>query len=250
MSSSQSAADALVADLRRIFAERLISVLVYGAHVGHDGGGEPVACLALVTSLSGTDLEACARASSGWRRHGLATPLIQSRHEFLGSLDAFPLEYGEILRSHTRVFGDDPFGGIAIDPGDLRRACETQVKSHLVHLRQGFVEAAGKPHAVSDLVSASAPALAALLRSVARLRRATTGDQATAGDRDATGDQATLAYEGARMAGLSDDVVAAMLALEHPRTGGTGNAARLFPEYLAAVEQLAHFVDTWRRGND
>jgi hypothetical protein len=26
----------------------------------------------------------------------------------------------------------------------------------------------------------------------------------------------------------------------------TTDAARLFPDYLAAVEQLARFVDTWR----
>src|ERR1043166_3581691 len=75
--------------------------------------------------------------------------------EFLRSLDAFPLEYGEIIRTHTTVYGNDPFTNVSISRDDLRRACETQVKSHLVHLRQGFVEAGGNPSAIGELVTAS-----------------------------------------------------------------------------------------------
>ena len=84
--------------------------------------------------------------------------------QFRRSLDAFPLEYGEIIRAHARVFGADPFDGMAIPREDLRRACETQVKSHLVHLREGYIEAGNRPQRVADLVTASAPAFAALLR--------------------------------------------------------------------------------------
>jgi hypothetical protein len=42
--------------------------------------------------------------------------------------------------------------------------------------------------------------------------------------------------------------VSAVLALEQPEAGvaASTDAARLFPEYLAAVEQLAAFVDRWR----
>ena len=58
---------------------------------------------------------------------------------------------------------------VAIAPADLRRACETQIKSHLVHLREAFIESGGKPGAVASLVKASAPAFTALLRNVARL---------------------------------------------------------------------------------
>ena len=70
--------------------------------------------------------------------------------EFRTSLDAFPLEYGEIIRAHQRVFGNDPFDGVAIAAADLRRACETQIKSHLVHLREGFIEAGGEPSDIAD----------------------------------------------------------------------------------------------------
>jgi hypothetical protein len=227
------AAAALVADLTHIFAERLRSVVAYGARLEGDDD-VPLTCLALVDSIAVTDLEACARRTTDWERRRLATPLVLAEHEFRRSLDAFPLEYGEILRAHERVFGLDPFAGASIAREDLRRACETQIKSHLLHLREGYIESGGRPQAVADLVAASAPSFAALLRHVARLGGTTTTDRGAA----------TL--EGARVAGLSDGIVGDMVALERRAAIPTTDAARLFPDYLAAVERLARVVDGWR----
>jgi hypothetical protein len=192
--------------------------------------------MALVASLDTVDLDACARAVHGWHRHGLATPLILPEHEFRRSLDAFPLEYGEMMRAHAHVYGRNPFEASVIAPDDLRRACETQIKSHLLHLREEYIEAAGRPHAVAALVQESARGFAALLRSVARLHGATTSDRAAA------------TVEGARAAQLPERVVSAVLALEPASQASVSSTdpARLFPEYLSAVEQLAAFVDRWR----
>jgi hypothetical protein len=232
-STWRPAAAALVTDLQRVFAARLHSIVAYGPCV--DGADDaPLTCLALVESVGLSDLEACARMAPGWERQGLATPLILPEQEFRRSLDAFPLEYGEIMRAHERVFGDDPFERASVAPEDLRRACETQVKSHLLHLREGYIESGGRPQAIADLVTASAPAFVALLRQVAWLC-GTPGP----GRAEATRD-------GARAAGLPDGVVSDLLALERRSTIPTTDAARLFPDYLAAVEQLTRFVDRWR----
>jgi hypothetical protein len=229
----QSAALALVSDLRNIFGDRLHSVVAYGPQLdGHSDA--PLTCLALVGSLTMGDLEACARAESRWRRSAVATPLILPDAEFRRSLDAFPLEYGEIVRAHQRVFGSDPFEGVVIAREDLRRACETQVKSHLVHLREGFIESGGGPTAIGELVTASAPAFTALLRHLAWL----TGVPETR--------RLAATREGARVAGLPENIVTDIIALEQPATMPTTDPAKLFPDYLAAVEQLARTVDAWR----
>ncbi len=232
MDSWRRSADTLVADLKHIFGDRLSSVVAYGPHLEGDTGA-PLTCLALVDALGLSDLEACAAAAPRWQRRQIATPLLLASDEFQRSLDAFPLEYGEILRTHERVFGADPFANAAISRADLRRACETQIKSHLLHLREGFIESAGRPEAVAALVHASAPAFAALLRNVARL----------SGSPAATRTDATR--DGARAAALPDAVVADVLALERAPAIPATDAARLFPEYLAAVERLARVVDTW-----
>ncbi len=231
-STWQAAADALVVDLRHVFGTRLRSVVSYGPKIeGREDA--PLSCLALVSSLTVADLESCAQRSARWERSGIATPLLVPDDEFRRSLDAFPLEYGEIIRAHAHVYGDDPFAGASIARDDLRRACETQIKSHLVHLREGFIEAGGRPAAVARLVTASAPAFAALLRNVARLNGVTSSDRMTA----------TL--DGARAADLPGSIVSELLALEQPAAVPTGDPARLFPEYLAVVEHLARTVDAW-----
>lgn len=232
MTTWEKAAAALVNDLKRVFGERLRAVVAYGPQL--DGLTQaPVATLVLVDGLSVIDLEACAKSSPHWERAGIATPLILPEDEFRRSLDAFPLEYGEIVRRHHLVFGSDPFAAVAISTADLRRACETQVKSHLVHLREGFIEAGGRVSAIGELVAASAPAFASLLRNVARLYGVETSDRM----------EATLL--GARAARLPDGLVGSLLALEHPAAIPTQDPAKLFPEYLAAVEHLARAVDSW-----
>ena len=79
-----------------------------------------------------------------------------------------------------------------------------------------------------------APAFGALLRNVARL----------SGVNSSSRMEATL--EGARIAGLPERVITDVLALEQPASIPQSDPARVFPEYLAAVEQLARAVDAWR----
>lgn len=225
---SRGGAEHLVGSLRGIFGDRLRSVVAYGLDTS-----ETLSCLALVHSLTIVDLEACAEHAHGWKRHGIATPLILPEDEFRRSLDAFPLEYAEIIRAHEVLFGSSPLDSTSIARADLRRACETQIKSHLVHLREGFIEAAGVPRAIAELVVASAPAFGSLLRNIARLN----GSQST--------DRASTTREGARAAQLADGVVTDILALEQPAALKAADAARLYPEYLTAVEQLARYVDGW-----
>ena len=216
-----------------MFGDRLRSVAAYGPHVEGDTT-VPLTCLALVANLTTEDLNACATLSPRWGRSHIGTPLILPEAEFRRSLDAFPLEYGEIIRSHHIVFGNNPFIDISIAPGDLRRACETQIKSHLVHLREAFIESGGRPGAVASLVTASAPAFMALLRNVARLNGVLTSDR---------GEATRL---GAQAVRIPEQLVSDLLSLEHSSGMAVVDSARLFPQYLAAVEHLAHAIDTWR----
>jgi hypothetical protein len=232
-SSWQTAADSLASDLRGVFGNRLRSVAAYGPHVEGDNSA-PLSCLALVASLTMDDLQSCATMSPRWERSHIATPLILPESEFRRSLDAFPLEHGEIIRTHHIVWGNNPFIDIVIAPDDLRRACETQVKSHLVHLREAFIESGGRPGAVASLIAVSAPAFTALLRNVARLNGVLTSDR---------GEATRL---GAQSVRIPEQVVSDLLSLEHSNGITAVDSARLFPAYLAAVEHLAHAVDTWR----
>jgi hypothetical protein len=231
----------LQAELQEIFGTRFESLVLYGAHVqdaagvaSSAAGGAPVHTLALVSSLGYADLTACAGRMHGWSRAGLATPLLLGADEFAASLDAFPLEYGAIIAHHHVLHGSDPFAGIAVDPADLRRACEVQAKSHLLHLREGFLETGGRGDAVARLIHGSIPSFTTLLINLATLDGA-----------GATTPEALARYAESRIA-VSGALIARLLTVPTRALPGADEATQLYPPYLDASDILARFVDRWK----
>ncbi|MFN7915051.1 MAG: hypothetical protein U0Q55_06905 [Vicinamibacterales bacterium] len=199
-------------DLRTIFSGRVSSFLTYGAP--SDG---PVATLVIVDRVGADELRYCAERTPSWHSRGLATPLILQASEFERSLDAFPFEFGSILASYEVVSGADPFAGLSVDPADLRRACEVQARSHLLHLREGFMETQGRNDVLAQLVMQSAAPLAALLEHVGRLG----GAPATA------------------------PALARVAQLAPGGTISSDEARTIFPGYLSAMDELVTALDRW-----
>jgi hypothetical protein len=222
MDDASSALQTLERDLREVFAGRLQSLVHYATrahkaapHHAH-GHHEPVLvhALAVVDTLTADDLRACARRIAKWHDEGLATPLVLPAPELNRSLDVFPFELSAIIADHVVVAGRNPFDGLRVEPSDLRWACEVQARGHLLHLRQGYVEARGRDDALAVLIVRSAPAWASLLENVARLE-----------NRPAAADEVS------KLVGVKEI--------------SNEEAARLFPAYLDAVEKLTKDVDTW-----
>ena len=175
------AVDSLHADLRAVLDRRLKVLVAYEAHgmlsdlpdtdgdLRHD---DRVHTLVVVDDLSYQDLLQLAPLAAEWEARGLAVPLLLAPRDLQRSLDAFPLEFSQILSRHVVVVGQDPFAGLAVADADIRRACEEQVRSHLVHLREGFIQASGNPGALAELVAASAVPFRAMLVNIARLHGA------------------------------------------------------------------------------
>ena len=216
--TEQSALGLLTSDLQRIFGSRLQSIVAYGTAALTDAEDQPLHSLVLVDRLTVDDLTASAPLIDRWQRGGLATPLMLSREEFRRTLDVFPVEYGAIIDSHVLVFGADPFAGCAVCDTDMRRAIELQAKSHLIHLREGFLEASGNPDRISRLIAASVPAFRSLLDNLERL------DPEAAGRYDAT----------------------KQLVKELAAGGTIADPSALFARYIADVERLWTHVDAWR----
>jgi hypothetical protein len=207
----------LSADLERIFRARLTSLVAYG-DLGPES--DDVHTLALVEGLTFQDLTACAPLAYGWKRSGLEVPLMLSRDEFLRTLDVFPLEFGAIIAHHVVVRGDNPFAGMQVNETDLRRACELQAKSHLIHLREGYVESGAQPPVVARLIAASAPALRSLVEHLERLESGA-----------------------AERAGVTPDLIR---EVANAGASSIADPSALFARYLAAVERLWEQVDRWR----
>jgi len=216
--AARRAFDRLAGDLKKVFAQRFVSLVASGA----------TSSLAFVSSIDASDLQALAALSETWHRDGLDTPLLLTPDEFSRSIDAFPVEYQAAIDRHAVIAGTPPFEGMAADRNDLRRACEVQAKSHLLHLRQGWIEAHGHRAALASLVLWSVAPLRALLENVGRLQGAV--------------DEGNAAVAAAQLTGFPADLCAALLAAEGAPASAEALVPRL-PEYLAAAEQLWRTVD-------
>ena len=218
-SHARRAFAALAADLGRVFQDRLVALVAYGPKRG----------AAFTTSIEAGDLDALSVLTEVWHKSGLDTPLLLTAEEFTRSLDAFPIEYQAIMNRHVVIMGTPPFPAAGIRPEELRRACEAQAKGHLIHLRQGWIDAAGHSDDLSRRVAASALPLRVLLSHVATLDGHDADDLA--------------AYAGTRF-GTDAEILRAVLALEDHPEGARAVLPRL-PQYLAACEHVWAFVDGW-----
>jgi hypothetical protein len=196
-----SATDTQAAQLMELFGARLKMVAAFGS--------DSNTC-AVVESLTIADLDGCAALSAAWKRLGLDPPLLMLAGEISRALDAFPLEFSEIIATKRLIVGTDLFEAMVVPAEDLRRACEVQARGHLVHLREAYIEAAGDYKAVAQLVSASVIPFRALLLNIARLDGTTVDDL--------------------------------MKKLEQPYV------TQGFPECLKAAERVVEYTDKWNRG--
>ena len=235
--SQERALDGLARELEGVFGPRLESLVAYA---GHDADGT-LHSLAIVEGLTFRDLTACLPLADGWRRRDLAVPLMLSRTELTRTVDIFPLEYAGIRSAHSVVRGRDPFAGFAVPAEDLRRACEAQAKSHVIHLREGFLESRGEATAVAQLIARSAGPLRSLLANIARLP----DGGAQAAELSSLSDESLAQVAETRIgvpAGLVRDVFAAAAS------GQTTIAepSALLSRYLDAGQRIWDYVDRWR----
>ena len=190
--------DTLAEHLKAIFGDRLRMLAAFS--------GEANTC-AVVGSLTLDDLDRCAAHEAKWARLGLDAPLLIVEGELPRALDAFPLELSEIIATRRVVAGEDLLANVTIAKQDLRRACEVQARGHVLHLREGYIEAAGDAKAVATLIDKAAPPFRALVTNVARLD------------------------------GISPKALVTQLGLDNFEKG--------FPEALRAAERIVDFVDRW-----
>src|SRR4029078_1246142 len=216
--AQQRAVESLARDLEHVFKSRVESLVVYA---GHQGDGSVHSC-AVVDGLAFRDLTACLPMTESWHRRGVAVPLLLSSDELRRTVDIFPLEYASIVADHVLVRGRDPFASLTIPVEDLRRAgggaaqrqlqdlrpaCEALAKSHLIHLREGFLETHGETTRVARVIAASAAPLRALLTHISRLP-----DQGARGAETFTPTDASLAKLARMRMGVPEAIIREVLA--------------------------------------
>ena len=227
----------LTRDLEGIFGPRLQSLVAYS---GHQADGSVHSC-ALVDGLGFKDLVSCLPLTESWHHRGIAVPLMLSADELRRTVDVFPLEYSSIIADYSVVRGRDPFKGVSIPIEDIRRATEGQAKSHLIHLREAFLESHGETTRIARIIAASAAPLRGLLTNIARLP-----DQAHgATDLSNLSDERLAAIAEARL-GIPATLIREILASSAGGHSTIVDPSHLLASYIEATQKIWEYVDRWR----
>lgn len=229
--SERHAVDSLAKDLEDVFGPRLRAMVAYrGSH----GDGTVHSC-AIVETLSFQDLAKCLPYTDRWHQRHMAVPLLLSGDELQRTLDIFPLEYAAIAAQHVVVRGADPFAGVVVPSEHIRRAVEGQAKSHLIHLREAYLESRGDPTRIAHVIAGSSGPLRALLANIAGLGGGT-------GPLPSDADLANMAESRMQTpAGLIREVLATSAAGPSTIT----DPSHLLSRYITAAEQIWEYVDKW-----
>lgn len=233
----RDALHALVADLTSVFGSRLRSVVAYRQD-NRTTSDERARALALVEHLTTDDLRQLVPRARDWIKRGLGVPLILTHHEFVRTLDVFPLEYGEIIASHVVIAGMNPFAGVHVADVDHRRACEHAAKSHLIHLREGYLETLGEPSRIVNLIADSVPAFRSVIAHIVRLERGVDVPAVSTDDH-------ALAAEVQNLIGVPASLVDEVLGSMRGATT-IADPSVLLTRYIDAVTAIWRFVDRWK----
>ena len=125
-----------------------------------------------VSVLKAMDLQFLEMLAPLGRKFGkkkIAAPLIMTPDYVIQSLDVFPIEFLDIHLLHHTWMGEDIFGDIQIDPSDLRRQCERELKIKLIGLRQGYISAVGNRKRLSEIFIQSFSGYIPLFRGIIML---------------------------------------------------------------------------------
>ncbi|MFN2454188.1 MAG: hypothetical protein ABR577_08205 [Pyrinomonadaceae bacterium] len=236
-----------VEDLRSTHGDNLASVVLYGSAVHNADDSELPSDANLLVALhriTPEDLRQAQAPVREWQRFGHSVPVYFTLAELSEAADVFPIEFRQMERSRTVLYGRDPFELVQLTNANLRHQTEYELRSKLIQLRRHYIPASASVEKLSQLMSESLATFAKLFRPVLML----SGMEPPVAKADCVRALVkTLQLDGApfeRIMDLRADRNAGAQALTDTE------AHKVFGAYLAQIERVIQFVDRMPGTND
>lgn len=152
-------------------ASNIHSINIIGSAVIPDYD-EKLSDINSVVILHDMDLKFIAFLAPLGKKYGkkrIAAPLVMTPEYIRDSLDAFPVEFLDFKLIHKTVYGPDIFTTLEIAKAPLRLQAERELKTKLIHLRQGYISSLGKKERLSVVLVRSITGSMALFRAIISL---------------------------------------------------------------------------------
>jgi len=161
----------MISEIAAMHAPNIHSVHIAGSAVLPDYD-EKLSNVNSVVVLHAMDLkfvEFLAPLGKKYGKQKIAAPLLMTPEYIRTSLDSFPVEFLDLKLIHKTVYGSDLLQDLQIKNADLRIQCEREVKTKLIHLRQGYLSSLGEKKQLSAVLVRSFTGSMALFRAIIAL---------------------------------------------------------------------------------
>lgn len=143
----------LVEKLERAFADRLVSVILYGSgvqHGQHDRFSD-LNVLCVLKQIAPRELSESEPVIKWWTGHGHPPVLLLSEEEVHRSADSFAIEFRDMKDRRKVLYGLDVIAEVSIDMKYHRVQVEHELRSKQIRLRQQAASILSDPEALLKL---------------------------------------------------------------------------------------------------
>jgi len=158
----------LTQDYLKVFGRELVSLILYGSAAGgsYIKGKSDINLLLVLTPESIDKLADAFVTIKYWKKRGVAVPLVMTKAFITASLDCYPIEFLNMKNNHILIYGENILEQTDVSPENLRLQIERELKGKLILLRQGYLEAQGKPRQLKNLISRSFTAFISIFNAL------------------------------------------------------------------------------------
>ncbi|HKZ21610.1 MAG TPA: hypothetical protein VJ165_00200 [candidate division Zixibacteria bacterium] len=161
-----------VEDLKNLYSDQLVSVILYGSAAGEDfvAGRSDINTIVILKKVDFDSLQKYQTRQKKFERLGIVAPLFLEPEYIRTSADSLPIEFLDIKNQNKVLYGEDFFSGLEIHLTHLRLQCEQEIKGKLIRLRQHFLEAGDSREKLERLLSSSLASFIPVWRNMLRLK--------------------------------------------------------------------------------
>ena len=226
-------------DVQNIFQDSLVSIVLYGSGARGDYHHKisDINILIVVTPEGMDKLSDSFSFVKKWsKKRNVSVPLFLTREYIQTSLDVFPIEFLNLKQWNKIIYGQDVLSDLDISDSDLRLKCEEQIKSKLLHLREGFLQTLGKKRRIERLMTETVPTLASIFTGLLILKKETVPES-----------KMDIYKRVAHVFQLDETVFQQVIDVRQTlKKLSKDECISLLNNYIKEVEKLTNIVDMWQ----
>ncbi len=222
-------------DVQSVYNSDLTSIILYGS--GAKGEYIPkksdINFLIVLSQQGIENLDKALDFIPQWQKRNVAVPLFLTKEYIASSLDTFPIEFLDMKNGYQLVYGEDILSELDIKNDDLRHQVERELRSKLLHLREGFLSTGNERDELRAMLAASVSTFVSIFEGLLHLK----GEQIPS-------TKAQIFEKTAELLGLQKNVLVQLINIKNGQWHGSKVQLQdIAKTFIGEIQKLVEVVD-------